>query len=335
MNDAVNPKPEIRASRQGLVPRPLAGPRVSALGFRALLLVTCCLAAPHAIRTRAGDNPAGAPDWQMVLEQKHFFRCLAFVYDPAFWFSYKGSLYFTPKNDAQVQELAAIKTARSQYLALTNRQTRYELTAVALRRSGVAPQWQQKLLLPYSETNQNLTPTLGRPVFVLPQYEVIQLLSEGDALVAADGVTNFVMDFGRAANDTLRTNVVLVKEGSKTLTLPAGERLTLDAFTDAGLSKEEIAVLTKVAREFAAKAAALEPLTSTQQAQEDFENYLARAKDSSPYMEYKLARCYLEGHGTPKNQDLGLGWMKRAAQNGSGDARAYLEKSQLEKRSSE
>ena len=42
-------------------------------------------------------------------------------------------------------------------------------------------------------------------------------------------------------------------------------------------------------------------------------------------MEYLLAKSYLEGSGTAKDEKLGLEWMKRAAKNGSGDASAYLE----------
>jgi TPR repeat protein len=43
-------------------------------------------------------------------------------------------------------------------------------------------------------------------------------------------------------------------------------------------------------------------------------------------MEYLLARCYLDGKGTDKNEVVGMEWMNRAAKSGSGDAISYLEK---------
>ena len=42
-------------------------------------------------------------------------------------------------------------------------------------------------------------------------------------------------------------------------------------------------------------------------------------------MEYLLAKAYLEGKGTDKNEDLGMVWMNKAAHDGSGDASRYLE----------
>jgi TPR repeat protein len=42
-------------------------------------------------------------------------------------------------------------------------------------------------------------------------------------------------------------------------------------------------------------------------------------------MEYLLAKAYLEGRGTEKNEQVGLDWMNRAAKSGSGDAKSYLE----------
>jgi TPR repeat protein len=43
-------------------------------------------------------------------------------------------------------------------------------------------------------------------------------------------------------------------------------------------------------------------------------------------MQFLLGRAYLEGKGTGKDEKLGLDWIKRAARNGSGDAKSYLEK---------
>jgi TPR repeat protein len=42
-------------------------------------------------------------------------------------------------------------------------------------------------------------------------------------------------------------------------------------------------------------------------------------------MEYLLAKAYLEGKGTGKDEKLGLLWMNKAAHDGSGDANSYLE----------
>ncbi len=53
----------------------------------------------------------------------------------------------------------------------------------------------------------------------------------------------------------------------------------------------------------------------------------ARATDSNPYMQYLLAKAYLEGKGTERDEKLGMEWMRRAARSGSGDATAYLERS--------
>jgi len=58
---------------------------------------------------------------------------------------------------------------------------------------------------------------------------------------------------------------------------------------------------------------------------QEFEDYKARANDSSPYLEYLLAKAYLEGRGTEKDERLGMEWMNRAAKNGSGDASSFLE----------
>jgi TPR repeat protein len=106
----------------------------------------------------------------------------------------------------------------------------------------------------------------------------------------------------------------------------AGDRFkTVEAFADAGLSKEETAVLNRVAAAFQKEVAALGQKPTTPKAVQDFEEYKARANDSSPYFEFLLAKAYLEGKGTEKNEQLGLEWMNRAAKNGSGDAQSYLD----------
>ena len=73
------------------------------------------------------------------------------------------------------------------------------------------------------------------------------------------------------------------------------------------------------------KASALVAELAGSKAREEFEITKARATDSNPYMQYLLARCYLDGNGTPKDERLGLEWMNTAARNGSGDAKTYLE----------
>jgi TPR repeat protein len=42
-------------------------------------------------------------------------------------------------------------------------------------------------------------------------------------------------------------------------------------------------------------------------------------------LQYQIAKAYLDGKGTDKDEQQALEWMKRAAKNGSGDAAAYLE----------
>jgi TPR repeat protein len=262
---------------------------------------------------------------RMLSEKKHFVACLAAIYSPAFWFSYDDSLYFQARNEAQWGQLEAMKAARSRYLALTNLQTRHELAAKGIAASGIAESWQRKILLPLSTTNQNLTPTLGRPLRILPRYKVVQSLPQGDALLQDDQATYFVMDFGRGAQDASGTNALLIKEGVKSYT-EGGDFKTVEAFTDVSLNKEEEAVLTRVAAAFQKQAASLAQEIAAPKATEEFEDCKARATDSNPYMEYLLARCYLDGKGTEKDEPLGLEWMNKAAKSGSGDAISYLEK---------
>jgi hypothetical protein len=261
----------------------------------------------------------------MRSEQKHFLECLATVYSPAFWFSHNDSLYFQAQNEAQLQLLEAMKAARSKYVALTNRETRHALAAMGITASGVGESWQRKLLLPLSNTNSDLTPTLNRPLRILPKYTVLQSLAEGDALLQDDQATYFVLDFGRGADDASGTNALLIKEGVKSFSADSDFR-TVEAFSDAALSKQEKLVLTLVSESFKKQAASVGRPAASAKAVQDFEDCKARAKDTNPYMEYLLAICYLEGKGTDKDKKLGLEWMNRAAKSGSGDAITYLEK---------
>ena len=82
------------------------------------LLLWLGVLAPNIV---GGASP-GDLSAQMFSEQKHFLECLAAVYSPAFWISYTDSLYFQAKNEAQLQQLEAMKAARSKYLVLTNRE---------------------------------------------------------------------------------------------------------------------------------------------------------------------------------------------------------------------
>ena len=261
---------------------------------------------------------------KLLAEQKHFLECLACVYSPAFWISYNDSLYFQARNEAQLQQLETMKAARSKYVALTNPAAWHALAAQVIPACGIGEGWQKKLLLPLSPTNQNLTPTLEKPVRVIPRYKVLKSLPHGDALIQDDNATYFVMDFGRGADDASGTNALLIKEGMKTYSADGGFK-TVEAFENVSLSADEKAVLNRVVAAFQRQAASLSPEIASPQATEEFEGYRVRATDSNPYMEYLLARCYLEGKGTDKDEKLGMEWMNRAAKSGSGDAHSYLE----------
>jgi TPR repeat protein len=271
-----------------------------------------------------GASPSHSLDEQMLSEQKNFVECLSCVYSPGWWLSYNDSLYFQPRNEAQVKQLETMKAARSRYLALTNQATRHELTARLIAESGIGESWQKKILLPLSATNQTLTPTLDKPVRVIPKYTILQSLPSGDALIQEDASTYFVMNFGRGADDASGTNALLIKEGVKSYSAGGGFK-TFEAFANVALSKAETAVLNRAVAAFQKEAAALGQQISNLKYGQEFEDYKARASDSSPYLEYLLAKAYLEGKGTEKNEQLGLDWMNRAAKGGSGDARSYLE----------
>jgi TPR repeat protein len=275
-------------------------------------------------QSAGGASPPPNGDEQMLSEQKNFVECLSRVYSPGWWFSYNNSLYFQPRNEVQAKQLEAMKAARSSYQALTNHEVRHALTARLIAESGISPTWQKQILLPFSATNQTLTPTLDRPLRVVPKFTILRSLASGDALIQDDASVYFVMSFGRGADDVAGTNALLIKEGVKSFSAGGGFK-TIEAFEDVALSTEETAVLNRVMAACQKEAAALGQKISLSKYREEFEGYKARASDSSPFIEYQLARAYLEGRGTETNESLGLDWMNRAARNGSGDAKTYLE----------
>jgi hypothetical protein len=318
----------------------------------------------------AGDAVGGAApglDRQMLAEQKNFLECLVYVYDPGLWISYEDRLYFMPRNDFQREQIAAMKAAREQYAAFTNRETRHQFVAKVLAESGLDADWQKKLLAPYSTTNLALTPVLDRRGRFVERYSVLKTLPRGDVLIKAGDSIYSVMGFGRGVSDAYRTNGVLVQEGSIAYRTESNGVGWIEAFTDAALTAAETAALDQAAAAFQKKAAALgqamaasqrkvdavnqtvaasqrkpdavnkapaesrrkapalsQPSTETN-AKQDFENLKARARETSPFMEYLLAKAYLEGKGTAKDEKLGLLWMNKAAHDGSGDADTYLE----------
>ncbi len=294
---------------------------------RLRVILLGCLLACLGLRAQSTGGSAAPQELsdRLLAEEKHFLECLAAVYSPAYWFSYNDSLYFQAKNEAQVRELQAMKAARALYVALTNQATRHALAAKGIAASGIGGAWQRKLLLPLSTTNLNLTPTLGRPLRILPRYKVLKSLAEGDALLQDDNTTYFVMNFGRGADDASGTNAFLIKEGVKAYSESGGFK-TVEAFSNASLSKEEKAVLARVAAAFQKQATSVGQEGASPKAAQEFEDCKARATDSNPYMEYMLAKCYLDGRGTDKDERLGMEWMNRAARSGSGDALDYLEK---------
>jgi hypothetical protein len=275
-------------------------------------------------QSASGAAPPESLSEQMLSEQKHFCDCLSIVYSPAWWLSFNESLYFQPRTEAQLKQLEAMRAARAKYVALTNPATRHDLAGRLIVESGVGESWRRKLLLPLSATNQNLTPTLDRLARVIPKYKLLQSLGGGDALIQDDASTYFVMNFGRGADDASCTNALLIKEGVKAYSAGGAFKM-VEAFSNVALSKEETAVLNRVAAAFQKEAAALGQEIANLKLKPEFEEYQARANDSSPFMEFLLAKAYLEGKGTDKNEQLGLEWMNRAAKNGSGDAQAYLE----------
>jgi TPR repeat protein len=277
-------------------------------------------------QAQATDSNPSAPEStdRMLSEQKHFAECLACVYGPGWWLSYNDALYFQPRSEAQFRQLETMKEARSRYVALTNHEARHALAAKLIASSGISEAARKKLLLPFSTTNQTLTPTLNRPLRVVPAYKVLQSFANGDALIQDDAATLFVMNFGGATAGASGTNALLIKEGTKTYA-SGGAFKTVEAFTNVAPSPEETAVLNRVVAACQKEAAALTQQIAGPKAREEFEACKARATDSNPYMQFLLAKAYLEGKGTEKDEKLGLEWMRRAAKSGSGDATSYLE----------
>lgn len=295
--------------------------------MKVLAALICCLAAS----SWAAAGPDGGKNDQdlaqaLVQEQTHFLECLAYVYQPGMWVSYNDGLYFTAMSAEQAKTLEQMKATRSQYIALTDRQKRHQIAAKGIVSSGVDQKWVAKLLLPYSETNQNLTPTLNRVVRILPAYKLLQNLGNGDALIqGGDGTVSFVMNFGRAADDAGCTNGLFIREGEKTYRTQSDGQNTVEALTSVGLNSAERAALQKVSAQFQRQAAQQKPVVIAAADREEFDLLKARATDSNPYLQFLVAKAYLDGKGTPKDEKNGLEWMRRAGANGSGDAKTYLE----------
>ena len=271
------------------------------------------------------EPPAQPRSERLILEEKHFLECLAYVYSPALWISYKNSLYFAPKDEAQARQIEALKIARSKYVALTNREARHELAFTTLASSGLDEHWQKKLLLPYSDSNPNLTPTLNRPFRAVKSYKVLQTLEQGDLLVQDGQEVLLLMGIGQQGVTDTNTHLAVVKEGERSFATSSNEYQRVEAFSRAELNKEEVAVLNRAVTAFQAKSAALAQELAGFKAKQEFEDSKARATDNNPYLQYVVARCYLDGKGVQKDNKLGLQWMTRAANNGSGDAKNYLQ----------
>jgi TPR repeat protein len=153
------------------------------------------------------------------------------------------------------------------------------------------------------------------------------------------------MGFGRVASDLSGTNAWLIQEGRKDFAvappivsrtnilnaadLPAGRFTSYRAFSSVALNSEEQNILALVSAAFQKEAqplaAALKQVAATEKVREEFESYLSMATDNNPSIQCLVAKCYLEGRGTPKDEQRGLEWMRKAAANGSGEAQDYLE----------
>jgi len=67
-----------------------------------------------------------------------------------------------------------------------------------------------------------------------------------------------------------------------------------------------------------------DPATSSYNPQEAFVWYLKAAKLRSPYAQYAVATCYMDGDGVPQNYEEAVAWLRRAApEDGSGFSCAY------------
>jgi TPR repeat protein len=190
--------------------------------------------------------------------------------------------------------------------------------------------------MPQSGANQNLTPTLNKPVRSIGKYKLLQALGNGDALLQEEEKVYFVMNF-EAAGLTARqfgTNAILVREGTRTYTTISGQRNTVEAFSSAALNREETAVLNRASAAFQKASAALSQQVAGLRARQEFEDSKLRATDANPHLEFVLGKAYLEGLGTDKNEKLGREWLQRAADNGSGEAQEYLKARSPDKTSS-
>ncbi len=272
-----------------------------------------------------GADPGLAPMTErLLLEEKHFVECLAYVYSPTFWISYRGGLYFAPKEDAQVRQIEALKGARAKYVALTNRELRHEIAARVLAASGLDENWQRKLLLPYSDSALSLTPTLNRPLRVLTGYKFLRTLDGTDALLELHQTNYLVLNFTGSGARKTYSSLFLIKEGDRAFATAPGEYQHVEAFTETALNEEEAKALNRVVAACRQEVSRLAREIENFRARQEFEDSRARATDNNPYQQFLLARCYLEGKGTVKDETLGLEWMTKAARNGSGDAQTYL-----------
>jgi hypothetical protein len=308
-----------------------------------------------------GTGAATNLEAQMLVEQKSFAEYLAYVYNPGLWLSHDNRLYFMPRNDSQRAQIETMKAARERYVAFTNRETRHQFVAKILAESGLDADWQKKLLVPYAATNQYLIPGPDRPVQMVDQYLVLKSLPRGDALIRAGDSICLVTGFGRGASDAYRTNALLVDEGQIAYRTGSNGLRWIEAFSDVALTAAETAALNQAVAAFQKQAAVLGramaayesqaavpaqaatgalsqaaparqkkaalpgPATAKTKARQEFEALKARAMETSPFVEYLLAKAYLEGRGTGKDEKLGLLWMNKAAHDGSGDANSYLE----------
>lgn len=289
----------------------------------AVLLPACLGLLP----SHAASQPDPAPPSALLrLEQRHFLDSLAFVYDPSLWVSYQDSLLFAPKTDAQERRLDTLRAERSRYRAFQDPRAWHDLAAKVLANSGLSPAWRQKLLNAYSPTNPVLTPVLRKPLRIVSRYELEAEPKDGDAVLRADGQRLFVLNFGRGTQDAFHTNAFLIKEGTKSFMSDKGDLERLEAFSNAALTGEEQKILRAASAAFRNAAAALGEAPATPQQRQEFELLVARATDESPSRQYEVAKAYLEGIGTEKDESTGMQWMRKAAANGSGEAQAFLEK---------
>ncbi len=147
----------------------------------------------------------------------------------------------------------------------------------------------------------------------------------------SDNLLYYVTEYRRSAEDATHTNACLLYEGTKTYKTLAGGSKTVDAFTSVCLSQEETALLNKAVAAFKRESARLGNQITTVKAGEEFAEHKAKASDSAPAFQFLLARDYLEGRGTSKDAKTGMELLKRAAENGSGEAKKLLEQLQSAK----